>query len=402
MDLLSSDENPLASPEELTKIAELRTRFAGDLEKRKAAGRLPEAFFGDIKLTRLLRGNDGDMERSVLWFERYLRMYDSVGVDEMLPRLPDVTTGGRIDLSTMPGAKMLDHARFIWNAERLTPRGDVICYLPLSDFSVQGLVENGLFDDRRDYGTADVLLRDLHLDHMSRQQGRLAKVVWVIDFTGASLVQLVSPSMMRYEKEHCFPIVEALSVEIVHMTILANAPRWARSMWDRVFLPFMPEHFARRVVFLGSDWTTDRLLLRYVGVDQVATFVASRLHKGDGAGEENSGTRAIEAGSSFERVFQAKPGQCYSWSFEVESGGFGDRVAGVPDIEFSVVMVVDGEGEEFGEQVFVRSQEKFGSDSGQITGSYDVEKAGMLIVRWSNTHSWLRGKTIKFEVAVPS
>lgn len=408
----ADDTNPFASPEELEKIAKLREHFAEEFSRRQAEGRDYPAFFGDHKLTRVLRGNDGDIAKSIEWFSAYLKMWHDLDLDAKVPLLPDVTANdglAPIDMRSVPGAKFRELQPQVYNAGRLTTSGDVIYYLPMSEYFPAKVVEQNLFEDLKDHVMFDALIRDLHVDYLSRKQNRLVKIVWIVDWGGISMSQSYNKEVMRYDNDTLGIIRSTINCELVHATIAANTPRWGVILWEGVKY-FWPEKFRQRILVLGKDWPTDQFLLRYIGADQIASFVSMRKHGlGQDDSGQNSGTIKISPGGVLERIFMAKEGQRYTWECEVQPGG---ALVSPPEIDFSVVMIfADNKPTEGGgdaataastledEQVVPSTVIAHGE--GQVSGNYDVKRDGMLMIRWSNQGSWVRAKTIKFAIGVP-
>lgn len=415
-------------------IQQIKEQFAEELDRRRAEGRDYPAFFGDIKLTRALRGCDGDVEKAMEWFGNYIVKFNELDIDARIPHLPDVTVGGgcgTVDLASASGGKVLKHINVLWNAQRLTPKGDVICYSALSNYSAHKIVEEDLLGEVMNFELTNMLSRDLHLDHLSRMQNRIAKVVWIVDFTGASWSQLFSWRLIKHYSDNITPIQIALTIEHIQATVIVNSPRWHKSMWEKL-KGLCPENTQRRIVFLGPEWTTDPTLLHYVGADQLASLIATRQCGAEVAGDENSGTAAIVAGRVFERIFQATPGQLYAWTFKVEAGAL---IMDSSDIEFSVIMMADsavdealmedsGEDKAVGDnqrkskqqlwkqhtkesafnaacqEPFVCRPQKVTDRDGSVSGEYDVTTPGMLIIRWSNSHSWVRARSVQFHITM--
>jgi hypothetical protein len=422
MDFIHNDDNPLASPEEIKLIEEIKQRHAAEFEKRKLEGRDYPAFFGDIKLTRVLRGNDGDVNKAAEWYTNYIKLFNELDLDTMVAKLPDCTVDGVVELKGMPGCEVLEHLNLVWNAPKLTPKGDVICYMPLADFDTQTLVEKNLLESYKTWTIADILMRDLHMDHLSRKQGRVVKFIWIFDYTSVTMGKLHNNQFNNFDWKENWPLHTGLGCELIHMTVLLNPPGWVQRLW-KAFKPFIPKRVKDRVRVLGADFATDRVLLPYVGSGQLAAFCATRKTK-DNEDEEGSPETIISRGGALERTFAAQSSQQYQWEFEVKSGSrTGDFTMGPPSVEFSVLMFPDAaspeqEPAEGAEPLEVdrEAMKKFAEnpievitpvepymvtpEHGKIKGSYKPTLPGLLVIRWSNNFSWVRRKTVRFSISV--
>eukprot|EP00404_Azadinium_spinosum_P011223 CAMPEP_0180518952 /NCGR_PEP_ID=MMETSP1036_2-20121128/55401_1 /TAXON_ID=632150 /ORGANISM="Azadinium spinosum, Strain 3D9" /LENGTH=169 /DNA_ID=CAMNT_0022531203 /DNA_START=11 /DNA_END=517 /DNA_ORIENTATION=- len=142
------ETDELPSPEELELVAKLRSRFPEELERRKANGTDWAPLFGDLFLTRVLRGCDGQIELATTWFTRYLENFEKFDVDALylemsseLDKHPDVPYGSAFML---PNAKDLKpYLNEYFHFTKPNAHGDLINYFAFCDVNMPGIAEAG-------------------------------------------------------------------------------------------------------------------------------------------------------------------------------------------------------------------------------------------------------------------
>lgn len=169
----------------------------------------------------------------------------------------------------------------------------------------------------------------------------------------------------------------------------------------------VPERALNRLLLASDSGTSDHRILEFVGAEQLMTLYAWRaecapIPKKVLEDDENlTGEAKIKGGRAFERVLGMSVGKTVSWKFEVRPGIqiLGSNV----DLSFSVELIVDPlEGALVPEleMLEVIAPTLIKTEDGEISGSFTSERAGMLRIVWSNAHSWIRPKGIKFAVEV--
>ena len=132
------------------------------------------------------------------------------------------------------------------------------------------------------------------------------------------------------------------------------------------------------------------------------------LRQSDSSGNDKEGEVKIPKGKEMEKVLLLKPGQTVKWTFDVADKG---------GIDFSVSMYKREEGSTGMEKQTLVDTERFKVDDGEIEGDYTLDEEddsdadegkkgnnssndGMISLKWSNSFSWSRSKTINFKIEI--
>ena len=110
----------------------------------------------------------------------------------------------------------------------------------------------------------------------------------------------------------------------------------------------------------------------------------------------------MAAGDCFQRCRELRGGETIAWSFSVVAGD-GDGWFGASDIEFSAVLWLhpefaqDGQPDEPQEEDVVEALMVQASE-GEISGKYTALRDSVITLRWSNEHSRMRSKGLRYRI----
>ncbi|CAJ1374230.1 unnamed protein product [Effrenium voratum] len=391
--------------EELQHIQRLREKFAEQLQVREANGTAWPCFMSDVAMARVLRGNEGYLSEATNWFQKFLTKMDKWGVDEIAR---DVTAkmaqAERGSLTMLPHAEEVGrHFRCVFSAPRLTPAGDVIWYLPLSDFDRQGLVDQVEWKHWEEFVRAMIVLRAAEAQKLSQAQHRLAKCVTILDLHGSGIGTTGVPKVESFDEpnQKNMKFMRQIVIDILGPVYVLNAP-WVAVKAFNWFKSLVPERFSRKVILLDGDGTYDDDFVEMVGEAQLKHLLATRIGLLSGETDADAGECSIGAGESLNKCRDLKCGETIAWSFTVESGD-ADGWLGVSDIVFSAKMMFHPdfnreEVEEEGQGTLALEETTVQASNGQVTGKYTAARDGVVTLCWSNEHSRMRTKGVQFQI----
>merc|ERR1719343_1165839 len=177
----------------------------------------------------------------------------------------------------------------------------------------------------------------------------------------------------------------------------------------------LPQRFSRKLKIMKGDGVDDPAFARLVGGEgQLKQLLRLRegLFSGDaGKVTKKRGARAVAPGEVFVHSLDIRPGERVTWDFAVLRG-WADSQLGESDVRFRVDAFWNPvEASTHHRQVFeslqagsgrecLRSEERIGSSRGRVQGGHTASRSGVVWLRWSNAHSRLRSKVVRFDVRV--
>ena len=384
---------------------DISIKESASVQVREANGTAWPCFMSDVALARVLRGNEGYFSEATNWFQKFLTKMDKWGVDEIAR---DVTAkmaqAERGSLTMLPHAEEVGrHFRCVFSAPRLTPAGDVIWYLPLSDFDRQGLVDQVEWKHWEEFVRAMIVLRAAEAQKLSQAQHRLAKCVTILDLHGSGIGTTGVPKVESFDEpnQKNMKFMRQIVIDILGPVYVLNAP-WVAVKAFNWFKSLVPERFSRKVILLDGDGTYDDDFVEMVGEAQLKHLLATRIGLLSGETDADAGECSIGAGESLNKCRDLKCGETIAWSFTVESGD-ADGWLGVSDIVFSAKMMFHPdfnreEVEEEGQGTLALEETTVQASNGQVTGKYTAARDGVVTLCWSNEHSRMRTKGVQFQI----
>lgn len=408
------------SPEERRLVAELRARFARELGERRAKGNDHPCLFGDIALLRVLRGNGNDLEQASSWFSRCLCTVDAAeldGVVEAMSReLDEAQTLTPLDSMLPHHEDIKQHVRAVFSAPQTSPSGDLINYISFARFDMWAMMRCMKWRHWVEYMHGATVMRMIECDRQSRAQGRLVRVVTIIDVAGCSFGMFNCPQWHVAHSRDLGSFQERVAAEIFGPVVLLNAP-WLVQQVFAGALRFVPERFRHKVRLVNGDGLDDADFVKMAGGEaQLRQLLSVKDSIFDEEEDPQAPSQLVQAliprRQAFERSLDVSPGQVVEWEFEVLPGAVDTRL-GESDVAFSVFAfwkAPDSE-QSSSEQLAklllscpvwerITHQESIGASRGRIRGCWRATRPGVLRISWSNLHSRLRSKIVKYSVRV--
>eukprot|EP00511_Aplanochytrium_stocchinoi_P004279 CAMPEP_0204825460 /NCGR_PEP_ID=MMETSP1346-20131115/3343_1 /ASSEMBLY_ACC=CAM_ASM_000771 /TAXON_ID=215587 /ORGANISM="Aplanochytrium stocchinoi, Strain GSBS06" /LENGTH=393 /DNA_ID=CAMNT_0051953103 /DNA_START=118 /DNA_END=1296 /DNA_ORIENTATION=+ len=367
---------PLASQEEEEEVKELRSLLAEDFADR-ACGKWPDVT-GDVRLLRFLRGYDHQLEAAAEAVRDMLQIRDKYNMDEVHESFADVECnneyfpGGNEVQSLIPGLGTVG----------ISFSGHPVCYVPIGRHNVQRYLEEYGEEHYIKFYLAQVESRMMQLHRLSEKEGRMIKIIIIIDLKGAGLAAVTNKRWRKFEKTFLNPINKA-QAECLARLFFINAPWWILRFYNGI-KRVIPPNTRRKIAMLGANYRSE--LLHHLDAGTLQRMLTFGEMNGDKL-VDGGGDISIAARSSFERQLVANPGDTIKVEFELKTQG---------DVDFGVTIFQppDEGSEEFNglqESVLVETKrltEKDGMVVEKIVVPGDGKEQCMLELKFSNTHSW--------------
>lgn len=409
----SKSELTLGSEKELEDVSELRRILEPELAALTADDKSFPHTTGDIFMTRLLRGNNGNIEDACTWFRKFIEMRKKYDLDR-IHRQCESDSIPWVNTSLPHSSEILPHMTISFDEEKMiTPGGHLLWFDSYGDSRADECFKSSGKDKLIEYMHFVLERRTSVLDRMSREQNRMVKIIRVMDFEGVGM-WMMNSEYTKVSKEHIEPVMLGTSIEVVHLVFLINFPPWAMRVW-KVASKIIPARLLTRFRIFGADFLQDKEFLSEVGVALITRCLRSRQRVGeagvsDDGAVEGSG-KIIAAGNVMERVIEVKAGQRVAWTYKVgTSADHGDSrgmlgkaldLAAGDDstLTFSAQLLPLTEGledmDDLEVQVKVLEEPKVVDAShGDVNGSVVAETDGVVVLRWSNHENWVRAKVL--------
>lgn len=325
-------ETTLASDAELEAIATVRSKLETELKALKDAGKDFPHTTGDIFFTRLIRGNNGNIDEAVEWYKNFIQLRAKYGLDEIHQEC--MKKGTKWKVSDMPNyeeIKKYMNTNFDAETMRCPGSGHLLWYDAMGDSRTQEMLKEMPAEKILKFFHTTFERRTSILDELSRKEGKIIKILRVMDAEGIGFFQL-NRQWSQFEKEHVNPVLMGTSIETVQLVFLPNFPNIFLKAFEIIKLVIPPRLLAR-FRLLGSDYMQDKEYLAEVGLKIDQELVAlNRSHKTEsptGLYNQYDGTdQAVPAGLCMERVLDVLPGQKVSWDFTIGKGEDSNANAG--------------------------------------------------------------------------
>lgn len=417
-EVYTGEPDALATERELEMIGMLRDEFKEELEKRQTEGLLHPFFFGDVALTRVIRGNNSRYKAAVAWMRAFLKKIEDWKVDELVAELrnnlKDAESPVVPDVKYLPfRAELHPFFRSTLCAPRSTPAGDPVCYTALVDIDRDAILQKVNWEHWVRFARSMALLSLMAADQQSSIQGRIVRVINIWDLEGSSMTSLRHPEWNEKHSRDVSAFMETICIEMAGPQYVVNAP-WLLVRLFNLFSTFLPEKFTRKFQIMSSDGTSYPDFYELIGgKEQLQELLASRIGL-VALADIPEGEEDIAAGQSYEKFQDIMEGQQASWNFTVIAG-YGDALFGTSDIEFrvgfySLADVPDSAAKTVTDESTEKTDAEDAIEDGleivapckctRMTGNFTATKSGYLLLRWSNEHSTVRGKSIKYKVEV--
>lgn len=357
-------------------------------------------------MLRVLRGNDNELEKSAVWLARCLQKVADCDLDDMVfamsKSLDECSTVTPLDAMLPYHSEIKEFVGAIFTAQKLTPAGDLVNYISFARFDMWKLTKCVEWQHWVKYMHGATIMRMVECDRQSRLQGRLVRVVTIIDVAECTLGMF---NCMKFHRDHSRDLgsfQESVAAEIFGQVVVLNAP-WVLKKLVAGLMHFLPERFRQKLKLVNGDGTDDPDFIRLVGGDaQLRQLLAVResIFQTGPRGMRPE-LQMIPRRGVFVHSLDVLPGQQLLWEFEVLPG-HGDGLLGASDAAFSAdALWTDMAGaKRLVESAPLEALRRVSVAHGKVRGSFEVARPGVIFLRWSNAHGPLRRKTVRFAVAL--
>lgn len=310
-------DNDLPSGSELEQISEIRKALETELRQLEATSANFPHTTGDIFMTRLLRGNNGNVEESVKWYRNCLELRAKFGLDDVHRRASAQNL--RWSSTALPHSEdMAKYFNFVFDESLLSLTGHVVWYDAIGDARTAAMLKEFDKEKATEFFKYLVEIRSAVLDRMSVERGRLIRNTRIMDFEASGMWQM-NKEWNKFEKEVVYAMLMGTSIEHAQVLFVINFPWFFVKVWDTIKGNF-PSRVVSRVRVLGSDFMSNPEYLAEVGPALTAELLAKKRNR-DPTGYVvpplEGGLEYIPPGRVMERVVEVAAGQRVSWSYKV-------------------------------------------------------------------------------------
>eukprot|EP00747_Dinoflagellata_sp_TGD_P114225 gnl/TRDRNA2_/TRDRNA2_171885_c0_seq2.p1 gnl/TRDRNA2_/TRDRNA2_171885_c0~~gnl/TRDRNA2_/TRDRNA2_171885_c0_seq2.p1 ORF type:complete len:636 (+),score=111.77 gnl/TRDRNA2_/TRDRNA2_171885_c0_seq2:119-2026(+) len=286
--MAGDDGDKLASDAEASLIQQMRTILEPELRALAEQGRDFPHTTGDIFLLRVLRFNDRDIKKACQWYRECLELRRKFQLDELHTEL-ERNLSGPLRFNRMPHASRLaKYTRPMFNEETMrTDGGDLIYWDVLKHYDTKKMVDEIGWKPVLEFLRACSEKRSATLDRLSREQGRLVRVIRVLDAAGASLWQW-DKVYANFTRKHIDPITLQTQCEMICGVFIVNTPWYGPRIYGLVKWR-LPTRVQKQVHILGADFRKHERMLKVVGeanIDRLVDASAQEIWSPEHGGPE--------------------------------------------------------------------------------------------------------------------
>ena len=307
-------ESPLALPEESIVVNHFR-RLLGNAITDAPQCNYPE-ITGDITLLRCLRGRMFDIPVCLDCFRTHIELRIKLGLNDMRDRI--VTTHQRKkEASTSTSTPEEEDPHHYTMTDLIhgtiakkymycipncgfTPQGHVIIFTPTGQHDTRGLLTELTADQYFEYIMEELVRRQLQLEYLSQKHQRLIKMFQIVDCSGVGLSHVSHTAMLTFTKR--IKVVLQTWPEGMARVSVINTPWVVTNFWNG-FLKFLfPVRSRRKFKMYGSQYRKE--ILHLIDPTTLAKLLATNTSGGGDGGGGNTlcGTLELSAGSDKELI----------------------------------------------------------------------------------------------------
>ena len=388
--------SPLATASERAQLRAMREDIGAEALAPYAD--MPEVA-SDIALLRYLRGRDHDVSDAARVFRAHLAVRKEHDLDAVRARVLSASRDDNYSHRDFAdGALCYAHMPVVYNAGR-SREGHVYCYIPIGRQDSRAMwSEPGGFEKYFRFCVEEWVARDLQLTRLSRERGRLIKLILIIDLAGLSLTssQVTHKAKKRFDKD--WQAILETKPENTARWYFINTPWFGRKMFQALGKITFPANTLRKIELFGSDY-------RDALVGRVDLKVLSTLIRAEGGGDGGGGGDNGGGGAPLSGEIELKAGSAREIMVETDSSKHSAVQWSVRaltrDIGFCVRRYGGGGDNDAVEASVLRPLQIVQSSEGQVYGRISCQEgAGLLIFELSNKHSWMRGNRVEYAIEV--
>ena len=413
-DYLSLD-SPLATQAEAAQVEALRAAVDGD------AGRLErwrdfDEVVGDTALLRYLRGHNHNVAQAAAVLEEHLRLRDALGLDAVREKVIGLRTMyDQMDFTH--GAEVAASMPFTFNCG-FSPHGHVITYVPVGRQDSKVLWRDVGLDKFRKFCIEEWVARDIQLARLSRERGRLVKIILVVDLAGLGISspQVTHGAKKQFDKD--WQKILETKPETTVRWFFINVPWFGRKLFNTFGKVTFPKNTLRKIELFGTDFR-EQLLGKVdlqtleVLMRQAAGSAAAEVVNAAAGSETSVCDSATLAAGEIKDVLVPVPAKgTVSWEAAALTRDVGigaifyseeGKAGGAPRYgEAKVDGGGGGAGAEAGGagQQVVAAARKIAASDGAVRNTFTAPRPGLFCLQLSNAHSWMRSNDVRFAVTV--
>jgi len=295
-----------------------------------------------------------------------------------------------------------------------TTKGDILWWDIFADTDQTAILRDVGWDKFLAFNLTQIERRLSTIDKLSHQQGRLVKIVRVMDMDGVK-ISGTNWELVKLDGKDVQPVILGTSIEVVSRVYMINVPGWFYKPFEKFFHEFIPKRTLARFRLLGKDFMLNDEFVKDVGATTIAQMRATR-RSADSTDDALVGEKKIVApGRLKEVVVLVMKGKRITWEFvvgepgEVEDkkeirttmGNIMDATFGTAiDLAFKVVALPeagddDADGFEQPNVTTLVEPQSYNFDDGAVVkGEAVVPFDGMVVLNWSNERCWIRSKLL--------
>jgi len=248
------------SEDEKASLSQLREKLGGTL---KQACKSNPDFHHDDRLIRLLRTNQGDVDKTVAFFKSMLRWRSELDSDAIRAQVAKHWTERFWDLKCLPKKEVMRRYYHFEPNHAVNPDGDLVSVECTGKIQIRSFMKEISEQDIMRFWCYLMEWNMIKLAQLSRAHGRVARMVQIKDMEGLKLFQAsCKVAMSRFRKIN--KMLHEVYPETLSQLIVINIPPMFSLIW-RVFHPFLPLRTVRKMsIHSGKSWSQRDILLKHL------------------------------------------------------------------------------------------------------------------------------------------
>lgn len=344
----------------------------------------PSEFVDDIVLYRFLNGYKFDIEAAGKAANAMLEWRAAVGADEAQRKI----IAGNLKQNQLPHHLKL-RASYPHNFRHKTDKlGQPLSIAMPGQTDVDTLLKILSIEEMTEYQMYHLLSVAHDLAELTKETGTVVRRCQIFDLSGLGLKHS-SRAVMQYSRIST-QMAQKYFPELMGASYICNAPGLFGAIWSIVKSWLNPTTVEKIKILSPAD--TSRVLLEHVAAENLPAMF------GGGCNCEGGCVLSMEVeglSSGFtELQIAARDTKEISSELEADSLALW-RFSSDKNISFGAVFVPQG-----GERVVVVPEAQVNSHEKQQVGEFRSPSKGRMVYTFSNSFSYLRGKTLKYRLSV--
>lgn len=360
------------------RIAEIRS----DLHQEFAECAQDADLVGDRRILRSLRKYDNDVEKAGQDLRKYFKLRSELGLDSIRAQL----VGKPYCIESLPhGEEASRYFNWVLDAG-YTVDGDIVHFYGASDVN---LAVMEMDQDK----LKQFLLGLFEVTSMQLHERDGAKVVLIIDMHG---YEPSKSGMFEFYNTSMNEICDGLLWATVRRVYLLNDSEQDRFVIADTMQALgigIPNCSCVEFDIEGSDFLANDRMLSSLDLGVLQRVIVPSLH----GLCPTQGVLDLPNWEWRRAVIPVRKGQDVSWDVTVEKAQ--DKMLGDASIVFTGTLYLSSGAEEGIYTKAVCEDAVFSESDGMLGGDFQAQDDGVFVMKFSNAHSWIRWKTVRYKVA---